>query len=127
MEYEQQNKSQLIIGNLLRFGVWSALAVTFLGGVLYLIQHGNEYENYAVFKEVDSSMVRIFSTFFSGLWQGEAEAILFLGIVLLFSIPLLRLAISLLLFYLQKDFLYVGITLAVILIIGCSMALGYAH
>ncbi|WP_296146002.1 DUF1634 domain-containing protein [uncultured Flavobacterium sp.] len=118
---------QQLIGNLLRYGVWISLSIAFLGGIVYLSNHGSETVNYSQFIENDRSIFQVVASIFEGIaiWQGES--IIFLGIILLFLTPVLRVILSLFSFLLEKDYLYVVITLIVILIIGISVFLGFSH
>lgn len=118
---------QQLIGNLLRYGVWISLAVAFLGGIVYLANHGTETVNYATFIENDRSIFEVVAQVFEGITTFQGESLIFLGIILLFLTPVLRVILSLFSFLLEKDYLYVGITLVVILIIGISVWLGFAH
>lgn len=118
---------QQLIGNLLRYGVWISLAVAFLGGLVYLFNHGTETVNYATFIENDRSIFQVVSQVFEGIASFQGESLIFLGIILLFLTPVFRVILSLFSFLLEKDYLYVGITLVVILIIGVSVWLGFAH
>jgi len=118
---------QLIIGNLLRYGVWISLSVAFMGGIIYLLNHGNELENYSVFHENDTNIFKVILNIYNGVVQGQGESIILLGIILLFITPILRLLISLFVFYFEKDYLYVSITTIVILIIGTSIFFGFSH
>lgn len=118
---------QIIIGNLLRYGVWISLSVAFIGGIIYLLNHGNELENYSVFHENDTNIFKVILNIYNGVVQGQGESIILLGIILLFITPILRLLISLFVFYFEKDYLYVSITTIVILIIGTSIFFGFSH
>ena len=118
---------QIIIGNLLRYGVWISLSVAFMGGIIYLLNHGNELENYSVFHENDTNIFKVILNIYNGVVQGQGESIILLGIILLFITPILRLLISLFVFYFEKDYLYVSITTIVILIIGTSIFFGFSH
>ena len=118
---------QQLIGNLLRYGVWISLAVAFLGGLVYLSNHGTETVDYSKFIENDRSIFQVVTSVFEGISTFQGESLIFLGIVLLFLTPVLRMILSLFSFLLEKDYLYVAITLVVILIIGFSVWLGFAH
>ncbi|KIA94520.1 MULTISPECIES: DUF1634 domain-containing protein [unclassified Flavobacterium] len=118
---------QTIIGNLLRYGVWISLSVAFIGGVVYLMHHGNDIEDYSVFKENDRNIFEVISAIYNGVIQGNGESIIFFGVILLFLTPVLRVLLSLFSFLLEKDYLYVVITLIVIFIILVSVSLGFSH
>ncbi|MFC0777459.1 DUF1634 domain-containing protein [Flavobacterium sp. HJSW_4] len=118
---------QTIIGNLLRYGVWISLSVAFIGGIVYLIHNGNQIEDYSVFKENDRNIFEVIAAVYNGAIQGNGESLIFTGIVLLFLTPVLRVLLSLFSFLLEKDYLYVGITLIVIMIIIISISFGFSH
>jgi len=118
---------QKIVGNLLRYGVWISLSVAFIGGIVYLLHHGNEIENYSVFKENDQNIFEVISAVYNGVIQGGGESIIFFGIVLLFLTPVFRVLLSLFSFLLEKDYLYVIITTIVIGIIIMSISFGFSH
>ena len=122
-----EKEFQSIVGNLLRYGVWISLSVAFIGGIIYLINHGNTIENYSVFHENDRNIFTVIANIYSGVVQGEGESIIFFGIVLLFLTPVFRVLLSLFSFLLEKDYLYVVITLIVIAIIIGSISLGFSH
>ena len=116
-----------IIGNLLRYGVWISLSVAFIGGIVYLMHHGSEIEDYSVFKENDRNIFEVIAAIYDGAIQGDGASLIFTGIILLFLTPVLRVLLSLFSFLLEKDYLYVGITLIVILIIIISISFGFSH
>ncbi len=118
---------QTIIGNLLRYGVWISLSVAFIGGIVYLIHNGNQIEDYSVFKENDRNIFEVIAAIYNGAIQGNGESLIFTGIIFLFMTPVLRVLLSLFSFLLEKDYLYVGITLIVILIIIISISFGFSH
>ncbi|OIV41181.1 hypothetical protein BKM63_15650 [Flavobacterium johnsoniae] len=129
MQHEKfgEKDFQTIIGNLLRYGVWISLSVAFIGGIVYLMHHGNEIEDYSVFKENDRNIFEVISTVYNGAVQGNGAYLIFVGIILLFLTPVFRVLLSLFSFMLEKDYLYVVITLIVILIIITSISFGFSH
>ncbi|MFD1605618.1 DUF1634 domain-containing protein [Flavobacterium artemisiae] len=118
---------QTIIGNLLRYGVWISLSVAFIGGIVYLLHNGSQIEDYSVFKENDRNIFEVIAAIYNGAIQGNGESLIFTGIILLFLTPVLRVLLSLFSFSLEKDYLYVGITLIVIMIIITSISFGFSH
>ena len=118
---------QTIIGNLLRYGVWISLSVAFIGGIVYLMNHGSQIEDYSVFKENDRNIFEVIAAVYNGAIQGNGESLIFTGIIFLFMTPVLRVLLSLFSFLLEKDYLYVGITLIVIMIIIISISFGFSH
>ncbi|MDW8850454.1 DUF1634 domain-containing protein [Flavobacterium sp. MMLR14_040] len=118
---------QTIIGNLLRYGVWISLSVAFVGGIVYLMHHGSDIEDYSVFKENDRNIFEVFANVYSGVIHGSGESIIFFGVILLFLTPVFRVLLSLFSFLLEKDYLYVTITAIVIGIIILSISFGFSH
>ena len=124
---QQEKDFQKLIGNLLRYGVWLSLAVALFGGVVYLLHHKDETVNYSVFVENDRSIFTVVSEVLTGTANGDGASIIFLGVMLLFLTPVLRMFLSLFSFIREKDRKYIFITLLVIGIICMSVALGFSH
>ena len=116
---------QAIIGWVLRLGVLIAMLVVFIGGVVYLYRHGNEVADYRLFKGIP---VFLQSTggILNGIVTGRGRAIIQAGIILLIATPVLRVVFSAIGFWLEKDWLYIGITVLVLSIIFISMLTGHA-
>jgi len=123
----QEKDFQNIIGNLLRYGVWTALSVAAIGGIVYLLHHGNEIEDYSVFQENDKNIFEVIASIYDGIIQGKGVSIIFFGIILLFLTPVFRVLLSLFSFIIEKDYLYVVITTIVIGIIILSISFGFSH
>ncbi|MGJ7031814.1 DUF1634 domain-containing protein [Niabella hirudinis] len=118
---------QTIIGTLLRYGVWLALSIGAIGGAVYLVKHGREPMHYASFTETDKSIGQLLKEMIAGIESHSGTSIIFLGIILLFLTPALRLVFSFIAFLIEKDYLYVLVTFIVMAIIGVSISLGYHH
>lgn len=118
---------QSVIGNVLRYGVLSALTVTILGGIILLLKDSQQTVSFSTFVEKDQNLFVVFKTILSGLKEWNGESIIFLGVLLLFLTPALRLVLSLFSFFLEKDTLYVIITLIVISVIILSLSFGFSH
>lgn len=114
---------KLMIGSLLRWGVIVSMSVVFCGGVIYIYRHGNETASYQKFTGEPNFLKNI-----KGILQGVAaikgRAIIQTGILLLIATPIARVLLSVFTFLLEKDYLYVVITLIVFGIIVFSMLSG---
>ncbi len=111
---------EIIVGTLLRTGVIIAASVVLFGAVLYLAQHGHEFPNYASFHgepENLKSPVEIFQ----GVMHMSARAIIQLGLLLLIATPVARVLFSAIAFALERDLMYVVITLIVFAILMFSL------
>jgi uncharacterized membrane protein len=115
---------QTAIGWVLRTGVMLSVGVVLIGGAIYLYRHGHDITNYSVFKGVPD-FVKL-SGIINGIATFRGRAIIQGGIILLIATPIVRVAFSAVGFVLEKDYLYTGITLLVLLIIFISMFSGHA-
>lgn len=116
---------QKIIGNVLRFGVIISLSVSAIGGIILLSSSSSETISFRYFEEKNDNIIAVIKEIIRGVSSFNGESIIFLGVLLLFLIPIIRLVLSLFSFMLEKDMLYVIITLIVILIIAISISLGF--
>lgn len=116
---------QKIIGNVLRYGVIISLSVSTLGGIIVLSRHSSDIVSFANFEEKNENIFDLVLSLLQGIQHFNGESIIFLGVILLFLIPLVRLILSLFSFMLEKDRMYIVITLIVMLIIAISMSIGF--
>ena len=115
-----------IIGNILRMGVYIALGVTFIGGLLYLTTKGDLLSSqHSVFIEKNENLWQFVKHTLKGVMNGEGLSIISLGILLLIATPLTRVLFSLVAFYIEKDRMYVIITIIVLVIIMVSILTGF--
>jgi len=112
---------EVIVGTLLRYGVMTASAIVLLGGTYFLFQHGESpVPSYHRFVG-ESIGYTTFSGILNGVFALQAKGIIQLGVIVLIATPILRILFSLIGFVLEKDKLYVGITLVVLCVILLSM------
>jgi len=114
---------ELIVGNLLRAGVTIAASVVALGGTIFLIRHGRELPHYHVFVG-EPTRLRTVGGILSGAMTLRGSEIIQFGLLLLIATPVARVAFSVVAFALERDRLYVVITLAVLGILLFSLAGG---
>jgi uncharacterized membrane protein len=105
-----------LLGNLLRAGVLTSAAVVLAGGVVYLLQHGAGAPGHHVFRG-EPAELRHLGGIVRGALTGRGPALIQLGLVLLLATPLLRVVSSLAGFALQRDRVYVVVTLIVLAIL----------
>ncbi|GAA4923019.1 DUF1634 domain-containing protein [Mucilaginibacter defluvii] len=117
-------KIQVIIGQLLRIGVFASIGIAFIGGIIYLTRHGHEIVDYATFKGVPDYVKP--GNLFSSMFALRGRAIIQIGIILLIATPVVRLIFSAIGFAAEKDYRYMLITLLVLGIIIFSMLTGKA-
>lgn len=116
---------QLLIGNMLRWGVIISMIVVSAGGVIYILRHGHEVASYRTFKS-EPDFLKNINGIINGIWAIKGRAVIQAGILLLIATPVVRVILSVISFSLEKDYLYVVITLIVLAIIICSMLSGTA-
>lgn len=112
-----------IIGNLLRAGVVIAAAVTSIGGVIYLAHSGETLAHYRVFQGEPADL-RQAKGVLSDASSGDGPGIMQLGLLLLIATPVARVAVSLAAFAVQRDRLYVVVTVIVLGVLAFSLAGG---
>ena len=115
---------QAVIGWVLRIGVIVSISVVFVGGVIYIYRHGGTVPNYSKFNGVPD-FVKL-NGIINGIINFRGRSIIQAGIILLIATPILRIVFSTVSFVLEKDYLYVGISLLVLLIIIISLISGHA-
>jgi uncharacterized membrane protein len=112
--------AQLLIGNLLRTGVLVSAAVVLLGGVLYLGQHGSQLPMLHAFQGEPDQLTHI-PVIVQQALHGDSRCIIQAGLLILILTPITRVVLSIVVFALEKDRLYVGITLVVLMLLLYSL------
>ncbi len=112
------------IGNLLRTGVIIAGIIVLIGGAFYLIRHGGEIPNYQTFRSEPDDL-RTLGGIFNSVIALKASAIIQIGIILLIATPIARVAFSVYAFIIQKDRVYIGITILVLALLIFSLTGGH--
>ena len=111
------------IGILLRAGVLLAAAVVLMGGILYLVQHGNLRADYHVFHGEPNDLKKPSLTI-RHAFTGSPEAIIEVGLLLLILTPVARVLFSVAAFALERDWMYVSMTLIVLAVLLYSLLAG---
>jgi len=114
---------EIILGNLLRWGVLVSSLVVFTGGLIYLIRHGYSFPDYHNFMG-RSHPFHTLKAVINGLREGRGQAFIQTGIILLIATPIARVIFSIAGFFLEKDKQYVLIASLVLIIILISILLG---
>ncbi|MGD0361451.1 MAG: DUF1634 domain-containing protein [Bryobacteraceae bacterium] len=109
-----------IIGGLLRYGVMLSASVVGAGGIWYLIQYGTSPPGYHVFRG-EPEYLRHLRGIVSGVPGFHCRRMIQLGLVLLIATPVARVAFSVVAFILQRDRMYVAITLIVLSVLLFSL------
>ena len=109
-----------MIGRLLQVGVAIATVVVLLGSVLLVARHGRETVDHRVFHGAAANLTSVGAIVHAAL-AGDPLAITQLGLVLLIATPIARVALTLVAFVVQRDWLYTGLTALVLAILGWGL------
>ena len=109
-----------IMGTLLQSGVIFSGLVVLAGGILYIRSYGHVPVNYDTFAPARASLPSLTAVAESAL-HGDGRAIIQIGLLLLIATPVARVFFSIIAFALEKDRLYVVITVIVFLILIYSL------
>jgi uncharacterized membrane protein len=102
-----------MIGILLRAGVLASAAVTVAGGIWHFAQGGSVLPDYHVFHPESAEMHGLGSVL-NGIAHGRSRSLIELGLLMLIATPVARVALSMVTFLLERDRMYVVITLIVL-------------
>ncbi len=114
MEHDTEGSMQHWVSAVLRVGVIVSALVGGLGGIYYLLAHGNEPAAYHVFQGKANDN-RLVGDIFRGAYALHSDAIMQLGALILISTPIARVLVSLIGFVKERDRTYVFVTLIVLL------------
>ncbi len=107
---------EMIISKALRAGVVVSGTVIFIGLLIFLLSGNSGYPE-SVYPSKPSEIIR-------GLLELKSYAVIMTGIMILIATPVFRVGVSIIVFAVEKDYLYVKITTVVFLILIVSMVLG---
>ena len=109
-------KMELTVARLLNMGLLISTLVIVFGGILLISEQGSTPID---FKTLQGEPLTLASIPTIALAAGslDARAVIEIGLLLLVATPVARVALSLILFWRKADYLYVGITGAVLAIL----------
>ena len=116
----QDRDIENIMGNLLRYGVLASLFVVLIGAAFYLLQHGSETPNYKKFLG-EPKRLSEFKQVLHSAFQGRGRSIIQLGLFILIATPIARIVFSIIGYILERDYLYIIITVIVLGVILFSL------
>jgi uncharacterized membrane protein len=114
-------KTEELVGELLRWGVTSAAVIVLSGAAVYLFRHGLQPANYRVFAGEPSDM-REWRGIIYEATHGRGRAIIQLGLLVLLLTPVARVVFAAFAFAMERDWFYVGVSVFVFLVLLYSMA-----
>ena len=111
---------ELILGNLLRFGVLFSAAVVLAGACIYLMRHARQPADYRIFRG-EPSEFRTIPGIVQSVIHGRGRGLIQLGLLFLIATPIFRVAFSVVGFALERDWMYVVFTLIVLMTLLYSL------
>ena len=112
-----------LLGHVLRAGVLLSAAVVACGGIVYLLGHGHVTPGYSVFRGEPADLRSVTGIIADARsWSGRG--LIQLGVLLLIATPIARVAFSVAGFLRQRDWLYVLITLVVLILLAYNLSGG---
>jgi len=114
------HKFEQMIGHILRAGVISAAVVVFAGGILYLRDYAFLQPQYHVFNR-GAAYSRSLSGIVANAWHLNSYGIIQVGLLLLIATPIIRVLFSVIVFALEKDAVYVAVTIVVLAVLAYSL------
>src|SRR5580658_6679179 len=104
---------ELFLGKLLRWGVLLAALVVFVGGVWFVAESSDVPQNYRAFRGEPADL-RVVPQIVDQAIALRPLGLIQLGLLLLIATPVARVLFSVLGFALERDWMYVVITLLVL-------------
>jgi len=115
-----EERLQSMVSLVLRVGVNLAAAIVLLGGLVFLYRHGHEVPHYGVFRGEPSDL-RTIGGIAHDAWAVSGRGLIQLGLLVLVATPVARVALSLVVFAVQRDRTYVVVTLVVLALLILSL------
>ena len=112
---------EAVVGHILRIGVSAAALVVAIGGIIYLFRHGGEAVRLGLFRGEPEDF-RTVAGIFSSAFTLRGRGIIQLGLLILIATPVARGAFAVVGFAVERDRLYVVVTLLVLGFLLISIA-----
>jgi uncharacterized membrane protein len=119
-KYWADKDVEQLMGTLLRFGVILSGIIVVAGGSIYLVRHGHETPEYRAFTGPNARWDNL-PSIVKGVCGGHGKELIQLGVVMLIATPIARILFSIWAFLVEKDYLYVTLTVIVLGVILFSM------
>ncbi len=124
---------ELIISWLLRIGVWTSISTIVLGLVLLIAKDGSKLMHRqpggldGLLKQGlpgQPATLSAYGDVLLSVRHGQGLGVVMLGLLVLLLTPVLRVAVSIVAFLVERDVLYVWITIVVLCLLLAGIALG---
>lgn len=124
---EPIGRIELLISWLLRVGVVTSLSMIFIGLLLMFIHHPSYLVSMVDLQRLTSPGAAVPHTLrevVNGFLFGRGQAVVAVGLLMLIVTPIMRVAVSIIAFAVQRDRAFVFITSVVLIILIISFVLG---
>jgi uncharacterized membrane protein len=118
-----EDQFDLVLAHVLRAGVLLAALVVAAGGAMFVLAHAFEPPQYRVFQGEPANLRSVHAIVVEAMHL-RADGIVQLGLLLLIATPIARVVFSVIGFVKERDWLYVGITAAVLALLTYSLLSG---
>ncbi len=118
-----EERIQRVISLALLVGVLLSAGMVLLGGCLYVARHATTIANYSEFRGTTLEMHR-FTGVVRAVLRGSGTGIIQLGFMLLIGVQVVRVVLAGVLFALQRDRIFIGITGVVFLLLMFGIVKG---
>lgn len=109
-----------IVGNLLRAGVFLSALVVFCGAIIYLARHGRSPADYRIFRGEPSDLRSVAGIAHDAM-ELHGRGLIQLGLLLLISTPVARVAFCIFGFAAERDRMYVVFSVLVFAVLIFSL------
>jgi uncharacterized membrane protein len=113
-------KLEAMISTILRSGVLAAAVIVLGAGMLYLVQYHDHSVQYSRFV-MENKDLRTLTGIFRSSLALQSEAMIQLGLLLLIATPIARVALAAIGFFLERDYLYVVVSIVVLAVLLFSL------
>ncbi|WP_223757474.1 DUF1634 domain-containing protein [Myxococcus sp. RHSTA-1-4] len=120
---------ELLISDLLRYGVVASLSLVTLGTLITYLRHPDYLVSSEALQRLTAPhpVPHGLRDVLTGALAARGQSFVMVGLLVMMAVPVLRVALSLLIFRQQRDTLYVAITTAVLGLLCLSFLLGAAE
>ncbi|HEX9162432.1 MAG TPA: DUF1634 domain-containing protein [Thermoanaerobaculia bacterium] len=115
------------ITTLLRAGVLLSIAIIVAGMVITFVHHPDYFSSRPSLGNLTSPGAHFpnaIGEVFSGVRHGRGQAIMMAGLLVLIATPVARVALSVVIFVIERDWLFTAITATVFVILMIAFAIG---
>jgi uncharacterized membrane protein len=118
-EFDDRRMEEMM-GRLLQVGVGLASVVILAGAASYLASRHSQLADYRVFVS-EPEALRDPGRLRAQIAHGDAAALIQLGVLLLIATPVARVMFAVVAFLVERDWLYVAISLLVLMVLAFSL------